>query len=388
MNINNIKIVPKGWQIKQVDQICDLGRGRVINKTELMQNSGVFPVYSSQTSNNGQFGAIRTYDFDGEYVTWTTDGEYAGTTFYRTGKFNCTNVCGTLKAKNEKEIDMQFLTYVLLSITKNYVVRTANPKLMNGVMAKIPVVVPQINEQKKIAEILSTVDLEIEKTEEIISQTEKLKEGILRELFTKGIGHKNFKKTNLGNIPANWDIKKLEEVVFFENGKAHENFIDDSGEFIVVNSKFIAQNGGVVKRTNNGLKILNKGDVAIVMSDIPQGKALAKCFFVDEDNKYTLNQRIGLLRPLNGYNKYFFYFLNRNKYFLNFSNETSQTNLRRQQVLDCPVAIPPLKEQEKIAEIISSIDEKISINMQHKETLLKLKKGLSQDLLTGKVRTI
>lgn len=301
---------------------------------------------------------------------------------------------GWLAFKNIKSnvVDTEFLYYLLESdlLQNNFKAIAAGSGVKNlkkESVSNISITIPPSSEQSKIAEILSMVDLEIEKNEEIILQTEKLKEGVLSKLFTKGIGHKDFKKTKFGDIPVNWDVKTLEEVVFFENGKAHENFIDDNGNFIVVNSKFIAQNGEVIKRTNNGLKILNKGDIAIVMSDIPQGKALAKCFFVDEDNKYTLNQRIGLLRPLNGYNKYFFYFLNRNKYFLNFSNETSQTNLRKQQVLDCPIAIPPLNEQKKIAEIISSIDEKIFVNVRHKEKLNKLKKGLMSDLLSGKVRT-
>jgi type I restriction enzyme M protein len=64
-------------------------------------NQGEYPVYSSQTTDNGVMGYINTFDFEGDYVTWTTDGIYAGTCFYRSGKFNCTNVCGTLKSKND-----------------------------------------------------------------------------------------------------------------------------------------------------------------------------------------------------------------------------------------------------------------------------------------------
>lgn len=385
MNTNQLKnISPKGWSIKQIGDLLDFERpDNYIVESESYSPRHKTPVLTANKSfilgytneDSGIYKNTPAIIFD----DFTTDSKFVDFPF----KIKSSAI-KILKSKGEN-FDLRFVYELMKSI--NFQIANHKRHYISQYQY-LEVSVPPINEQRKIAEILLTVDLEIGKTEEIISQTEKLKEGISRELFTKGIGHKNFKKTNLGNIPANWDIKKLEEVVLFENGKAHENFIDDSGEFIVVNSKFIAQNGDVVKRTNNGLKILNKGDIAIVMSDIPQGKALAKCFFVDEDNKYTLNQRIGLLRPLSGYNKYFFYFLNRNKYFLDFSNETSQTNLRKQQVLDCLIAIPPASEQKQIAEIISSIDEKLSINMQHKETLLKLKKGLSQDLLTGKVRTI
>ena len=93
-----LKIESK-WDVVKIKEICDIGRGRVISRKYIDLNSGQYPVYSSQTKNNGVFGFINTFDFDGEYVTWTTDGENAGTCFYRSGKFNCTNVCGTLKSK-------------------------------------------------------------------------------------------------------------------------------------------------------------------------------------------------------------------------------------------------------------------------------------------------
>ena len=176
------------------------------------------------------------------------------------------------------------------------------------------------------------------------------------------------------------------KVADFENGKAHENSISDDGKYIVVNSKFISSDGKIAKYSDKNLSPLKTGEIVMVMSDIPNGKALGKCFLILENNKYTLNQRICLLRPKNGDSKFFYYFLNRNKYFLNFNNGTSQTNLRRDEVLNCPFLVPPKPEQEKIAEILSAVDEKISINKKLKEKLTQLKKGLMSDLLSGKVR--
>ena len=71
-----------------------------------------------KTQNNGEFGYINTYDFEGKYVTWTTDGANAGRVFYRDGKFNCTNVCGTIKVKNCKKINPKYLALILNSHTK------------------------------------------------------------------------------------------------------------------------------------------------------------------------------------------------------------------------------------------------------------------------------
>ena len=86
--------IPSHWTIQPVWMNFLLGRGRVISHGDIASQPGPYPVYSSQTENDGVLGSISTYDFDGEYLTWTTDGAKAGTVFRREGKFNCTNVCG------------------------------------------------------------------------------------------------------------------------------------------------------------------------------------------------------------------------------------------------------------------------------------------------------
>ena len=139
------------YNLFQVEQLCYDGRGRIINQQYINENKGQYPVYSSQTTNNGIFGYINTFDFDGEFVTWTTDGVKAGTVFYRNGKFNCTNVCGTLKAKNE-DINMRYLAYILNLVTSKYVNRVGNNKLMNDDMKKILIPLPDKNLQNLFAE--------------------------------------------------------------------------------------------------------------------------------------------------------------------------------------------------------------------------------------------
>ena len=140
-----------------IGNLCFDGRGRVINQEYINTNSGEYPVYSSQTSNDGIFGYIDTYDFDGEYVTWTTDGAKAGTVFYRNGKFSCTNVCGTLKSK-VNTINMRYIAYVLNLIAYKFVNHVGNDKLMNDSMKKIAVPVPDINLQDEFASYVEEID--------------------------------------------------------------------------------------------------------------------------------------------------------------------------------------------------------------------------------------
>ena len=84
---------------------------------------------------------------------------------------------------------------------------------------------------------------------------------------------------------AEWEVKTLGEVCDYENGKAHEQDIDENGKFVVVNSKFISTEGEVAKRTNISNCLAKKNDVLMVLSDVPNGRAIAKCFYVEEDKK-------------------------------------------------------------------------------------------------------
>lgn len=138
----------------KMSEICHLQRGKVYSKEYLRDNQGNYPVYSSQTINNGELGRINTYDFDGTYLTWTTDGAYAGTIFKRKGKFSITNVCGII-SMNSDLITMDFLYYWLSLKAKEYVYSgMGNPKLMSNQVEKILVPIPSPTEQQRIVSIL------------------------------------------------------------------------------------------------------------------------------------------------------------------------------------------------------------------------------------------
>lgn len=166
-----------------LSEIAELGRGRVINSAEISkQKNPIYPVYSSQTSNNGIMGYLDNYDFEGEYITWTTDGANAGTVYYRNGKFNCTNVCGILKIKNG--YDAYYISNILNCYTKKYVsTNLANPKLMNNVMANIKINLPSIEQQKHSSKILQSIEYRVEIEEDIKLNLVKQKAFLLKNMF-------------------------------------------------------------------------------------------------------------------------------------------------------------------------------------------------------------
>jgi len=162
----------------------------------------------------------------------------------------------------------------------------------------------------------------------------------------------------------------------FFNGKAHEKSIDENGKYIVVNSKFISSEGKSFKRTNEQMFPLYKGDIVMVMSDVPNGKALAKCFIIDKDDTYSLNQRICCIRSKQFDTKYLYYQLNRHEHFLAFNNGENQTNLRKDDILACPLIKPSIEEQKRMVgeldEVFISLEkakENISINLENAKSI-------------------
>lgn len=189
------------------------------------------------------------------------------------------------------------------------------------------------------------------------------------------------KELNKNQVDKNWEIKRLGDVCSFHNGKGHEKSIDESGKYKVVNSKFVSSNGKKAKRTAIAKFPLLKEDIVMVMSDVPNGKTLAKCFLIDKDDEYSLNQRVCAFRTTS-FDKYFlFYQLNRNNYFLAFNNGENQSNLRKGDILDCPLLIPPLPQQKQIVAILDKAFAAIDTAKANAEQNLRNAKELFDSYL-------
>ena len=171
------------WTTYKIQNIAEIGRGRVISSVEIeRQKHPLYPVYSSQTSNDGIMGYLDGYMFDGEYITWTTDGANAGTVFYRKGKFNCTNVCGTLKI--QPNFDCYFVSLVLQQATQKYVSSNlANPKLMNNTMASIKIKMPNIETQRQLSKVFQTLDSCLLVHQRTCKMYLREKQYLLRQMF-------------------------------------------------------------------------------------------------------------------------------------------------------------------------------------------------------------
>ncbi|WP_288685078.1 restriction endonuclease subunit S [uncultured Brachyspira sp.] len=244
---------------------------------------------------------------------------------------------------------------------------------------------PPIEEQKRIAEILSTFDDLIENLNKLIEKKEIYKKGVMQRVLTGEVRFNGF--------TDEWKTVRIGDICEYKNGNSFENYIDENGKLFLITLDSITIDGRLKnnhKKINIDTKeLLSKNDIVMILSDIAHGYFLGLTAVIDKDNCYVLNQRVALLKPNNIIvNSYFLSkLININqKYFKKYGQGSSQQNLQKKSVENFIVKIPSLEEQNKIAELLTLIDQDID-NLKQLLHLRKLqKKGLMQKLLTGEVR--
>ena len=189
----------------------------------------------------------------------------------------------------------------------------------------------------------------------------------------------------LDEIPSSWMVVPLYALSDFRQGKLHEPYIDEDGKFICINSRFVSTEGKKFKHCNVNLSPVKKSDILMVMSDLPNGRALAKALFVEGENNYALNQRVCAITPTKVYPRFLYYQLNRNAYFLSFDDGSNQTNLSNYDFKKYPVLLPSTQEQQTIANYLDKATVKIDTLIEKQTKLIELLKEKRQAVISTAV---
>lgn len=172
------------WEQRKVSELFKVTRGYVLAATltePAKTDEMPYPVYSSQTKDNGLMGYYKDYLYE-DAITWTTDGANAGTVNYRAGKFYCTNVCGVLLS-NEVTAN-QMIAEALNNVAKGYVSYVGNPKLMNNVMADIEIMIPtHAEEREKLSVFFRNLDNLITLHQQKCDELRNAKKFMLQNMF-------------------------------------------------------------------------------------------------------------------------------------------------------------------------------------------------------------
>lgn len=357
------KLCTDGVEFRFLSDICDITRGRVISKEYLRDNVGEYPVYSSQTANNGIFGFINNYDYDCESITWTTDGANAGSVFYHFNeKFSITNVCGLLRVKDNSIMNTKFLYYYLQIVAKDYVSSgMGNPKLMSNVMARVKIPLPPLSVQQEIVRILDNfteliTELITELTAELTARRKQY-EYYLNSLF------------NFSNRP---DVKYIYvgELFEFKNGlnKGKEYFGKGTP---IVNFTDVFKNRyltadklkGRVNVSDKEIELYSarKGDVFFTRTSETQEEIGMVSVLVDDVESCVFSGFVLRARPktallLPKYCSFCFSSYNIRKEIIKNSTYTTRALTSGSKLSKLFIPIPPLEEQQRIVDILDRFD--------------------------------
>ena len=341
-----MSVVKEGWTYKYLYEVCDKGSSNiVINKLD--GNDGDYPLYGA----NGLVKKIDFFHQEKPYLGIVKDGAGVGRVNIYPAFSSLVGTMQYIYAK--KDCLLEYIKYFLVKLDLSHCVSGATiPHIYFKDYGKERIPVPPLSTQQSIVSELDKINELIALKKSQLKDLDSLAQSIFYEMF--GDPFYNEKK---------WQCKKINDVSIFINGLAHEKDIDPDGDYILVNSKFISSNGSIYKKSKIQRMPLYENDIAMVMSDLPNGKALAKCMIIKANGLYTLNQRICVFRDYSLIPLFLLYTLNRNKYYLRFDDGNGQTNLRKNDVINCPVILPPISLQHQFAERVESI-ERMKLQVQ------------------------
>ena len=295
------------------------------------------------------------------------------------------------RSKYNKYLFNVFTSYMFKRQIYNNLGATIN-QITTDNLNNFKIIVPTIKEQEKIASILSTVDEQIDNVDALIEKNKELKKGLMQTLLTKGIGHTKFKKTEIGEIPEEWEVVKLGEVCDFKQGfqiPRSEQILECKEGYIryLYITDFFSDNNKLFIKESRKYYYIEPRDIAIANTGNTCGKAFRGATGVLSNNMFKIfndKNRIS--------DNYLWSYLNSDYYWNELSkyfNTAGQPHVGHKNMSQLKIAIPnKLIEQEKIASILSEVDKKIEEYENKKQKLEELKKGLMQQLLTGKIRVI
>jgi type I restriction enzyme S subunit len=387
-----VGVIPEDWDLKMLGEISEcLDRYRIpLNESQRNKMKGDIPYCGA----NGIVDYVDDYCIDDDIILLAEDGghfsEYKTRPIaYRmTGKLWVNNHVHIIKALSEYSQEYLFYTIVNKNIL-DYITGGTRAKLNQAALKKIVIPMPKNNkEQKAIAEVLSDTDNLITSLEKLINKKEKIKKGAMQKLLTG--------QERLPGFDGEWEEKELGEICkYITDGTHHtpkyvkngipfysvENVTDDN----FTNTKYISN--------KEHLKLIRRcfpeeGD--ILMTRIG---TLGKTKLITWDINASIYVSLALLK-LNEkiYNKYFYEYSKYNKFVQSVEKRSlmnaTPKKINMGEINGIPIPVPPLQEQKAIAQILSDMDAEIEALNKKLEKYKKIKQGMMEELLTGRIRLV
>ncbi|MCE2343267.1 restriction endonuclease subunit S [Streptococcus thermophilus] len=359
------------WEERKVKDIFKITRGKVLAATEISEEKSdisPFPVYSSQTKNNGLMGYYKEYLFD-TAITWTTDGANAGTVSYRSGRFYSTNVNGVLIS--DKGYANKAISEILNLEAWKWVSHVGNPKLMNNVMGDISIMIPSsFEEQDRLSDFLNQLDNTIALHQRKLDLLKEQKKGFLQKMFPKN-GAK-VPELRFKGFTDDWEERKLSDIADrFDNLRVPITASDRKPG----DTPYYGANGiqdYVEGFTHNGEFILVAEDGANDLKNYPvqyvNGKVWVNNHAHVLQGKKTITDNKFLMNAIKNFN------------IEPFLVGGGRAKLNADVMMKLNILLPTFVEQEKIGSFFKQLDDTIALHQRKLDLLKEQKKGFLQKM--------
>jgi len=289
---------------------------------------------------------------------------------------------------NPTKLNPRFLAaYVTTGSYWNWVkamsMRSGQPGINSTQYAQFPIHLPPLSEQQALATALSDVDALISALDKLIAKKRDIKQAAMQQLLTG--------KKRLPRFSGEWEAKKLGEVFTINAGKSKSKYVEESGQYLIVDMGAISTEGKLIarKQTDYSCDFLEYGDLVMPKDDIGGGNIIGRVAFIDQNKKYILGDHVYALRNIQGDALFLSYAINGHEINSSLRRKVSgsaQLGLGRQSVEEQNIVFPLLAEQKAIAAILSDMDAEISALERKRDKTRALKQGMMQELLTGRIR--
>jgi len=407
-----IGVLPQDWEVRKVCEVMNLVRQPVsVEKNKLYHQIGIRShakgLFYKEPITGEKLGDKRVFWVEPNCfvvnivfaweraVTATSNAEIGMIASHRFPMF---------KPKDD-ELDLGYITRYFQSTQGQESLSLVSPggagrnkTLGQKEFLQLSIPVPPLHEQKKIAAILSSVDEALASTQAVIDQTRKVKQGLLQQLLTRGIGHTKFKESAIGKIPESWEIVPLaqlcEKIVNGYVGATRDIYHEEGTPYILCQNvranRFVPKIFKWVSKEfheNNSRSALKEGDVITVQTGAGNGDTCVVPPQFDGANCHALIISRAKPNLLNSY--YLSEYLNSPEGRARIdviSTGMAYPHLNTTELRKLLIPLPTIQEQDGIVQYLRSFESTIFENEFYLNSLENLKRGLMQDLLTGKVR--
>ncbi len=410
-----IGVIPVEWEAIELGDIATFSKGKGISKKDISEDGvecirygELFTTYNeiirtikSKTNSTTNMMYSKVNDTLMPTSDVTPNGLATASALNKEGVI----LGGDILIIRSNDILNSYLSYFIRSHKKQIM------KLVSGStvyhiyandMKKLKIPLPPLKEQAKIADILSTADEKIDATQGQIQKAETLKKGLLQKLLSEGIGHSEFKDSELGKIPESWEVVELAKITTIllsnvdKKSKEDEQNVKLCNYMDVYNNQYITNDLVYMEATAKDNQIekfqLQINDVIITKDSETKGDIAIPAVVKETFENLICGYHLAVLRPKENilYGVYLMKAIqsvNVHKHFEKLANGITRFGLTSSAINQALIPLPPIEEQNEIANILSSVDNKLVVLRAKKEKYKTLKKGLLQKLLSGEIRT-